>query len=62
MDGISTVTLARELDRRIEDFSVDDDFLNNLEDLAVQELKVAVNGCLTQYTDVIIGRVVDNME
>lgn len=62
MDGVSTVTLVRELDKRIEYLSDDDDFFNTLEDVAIQELKVAVNGCLTQYTDVIVQRVVDNME
>lgn len=62
MDGVSTVTLVRELDKRITYLSDDDDFFNTLEDVAIQELKVAVNGCLTQYTDVIVQRVVDNME
>lgn len=62
MDGVSTVTLVRELDKRITYISDDDDFFNTLEDVAIQELKVAVNGCLTQYTDVIVQRVVDNMD
>ena len=62
MDGVSTVTLVRELDKRIEYLSDEDDFFNTLEDIAIQELKVGVNGCLTQYTDVIVQRVVDNME
>lgn len=62
MDRISTVTLMRELDQRIKNYTTEDDFFDSVSDDTVQDLKVSVDGCLTQYTDVLVQRLVDNME
>ena len=62
MDRISTVTLMRELDQRIKNYTNEDDFFESVSDDTVQDLKVSVDGCLTQYTDVLVQRLVDNME
>jgi hypothetical protein len=62
MDRISTVTLVRELDQRIKNYTTEDDFFDSVSDDTVQDLKVSVDGCLTQYTDVLVQRLVDNME
>jgi len=62
MDRISTVTLVRALDQRIKEYSTEDDFFGTVADDTVQDLKVAVDGCLTQYTDVLVQRLVDGME
>jgi hypothetical protein len=62
MDNVSTVTLVRALDKRIKDYSTEDDFFDTVADDTVQDLKVAVDGCLTQYTDVLVQRLVDGME
>ena len=62
MDRISTVTLVRELDQRIKNYTTEDDFFETVSDDTVQDLKVSVDGCLTQYTDVLVQRLVDNME
>ena len=62
MDRISTVTLMRELDQRIKNYTTEDDFFESINDDTVQDLKVSVDGCLTQYTDVLVQRLVDNME
>jgi hypothetical protein len=62
MDRISTVTLMRELDQRIKNYTTEDDFFESVSDDTVQDLKVSVDGCLTQYTDVLVQRLVDNME
>jgi len=62
MDRISTVTLMRELDQRIKNYTTEDDFFETVSDDTVQDLKVSVDGCLTQYTDVLVQRLVDNME
>ena len=62
MDRISTVTLVRELDQRIKNYTTEDDFFETISDDTVQDLKVSVDGCLTQYTDVLVQRLVDGME
>ena len=62
MDRVSTVTLVRELDNRIKNYTTEDDFFYTVDDSTVQDLKVAVDGCLSQYTDVLVQRLVDNME
>ena len=62
MDNISTVTLIRELDQRIKNYTTEDDFFETVSDDTVQDLKVSVDGCLTQYTDVLVQRLVDGME
>lgn len=62
MDNISTVTLVRALDQRIKNYTEEDDFFNTVDDSTVQDLKVSVDGCLSQYTDVLVQRLVDNME
>ena len=62
MDNISTVTLVRELDQRIKNYTTEDDFFETVSDDTVQDLKVSVDGCLTQYTDVLVQRLVDGME
>lgn len=62
MDRISTVTLMRELDQRIKNYTTEDDFFESVSNDTVQDLKVSVDGCLTQYTDVLVQRLIDNME
>lgn len=62
MDRVSTVTLVRELDSRIKNYTEEDDFFNTVDDSTVQDLKVSIDGCLSQYTDVLVQRLVDGME
>jgi len=62
MDNVSTVTLVRALDKRIKEYAYPDDFFETIADDTVQDLKVAVDGCLSQYTDVLVQRLVDGME
>ena len=62
LDNISTIILVRELDKRVFYYDGEDDCLCNVTDSSVQALKEALQGVLSEYTDVILQRVQDNME
>jgi len=62
LDNISTIILVRELDKRVFYYDGNDDCLCNVTEQSVQALKEALQGVLSEYTDVILQRVQDNME
>ena len=62
LENISTIILVRELDKRVFYYDGNDDCLCNVTEQSVQALKEALQGVLSEYTDVILQRVQDNME
>jgi len=62
MDQLSTVTLVQALDRRLSEYYGMDDFLDTVEEPMVHDLRIAVNGCMSQYNEVLVQRLVDGYD